>query len=140
MIRTVQRELSATSNVNAPKFNFREYVRGHVYNNNSTDIDFVTDNGNLYVPVSDNVTANKDSAKLDSQFMLLVAKGEQGEQGVKGEKGADGRTPAVYARFDGKQMVFYTNVLDEEGNIVYNDNGTPATRRMAATNDLTGPS
>ena len=140
MIRTVQREVASSSNVNAPKFNFRAYVRGQVYRNNSNDIDFVTDNGNLYVPVSDDVTANKESAKLDNQFMLLVAKGDTGEQGVKGEKGADGRTPSVYARFDGKQMIFYTNVLDEQGNIVYNDNGTPATKRMAATNDLTGPS
>ena len=132
MIKSLPKEIAASSNVNAPIFTFKPYVRGEAYQNNGSNIDFVTDNGNLYVPVSDNTVAEKDAghAKEDPGFMLLVSKGEQGEQGVKGEKGNDGKTPSVYARFDGKQMIFYT-MEDIDGESVI--------RRIAATNDLTGP-
>ena len=165
MIKSVK-EIASSSNVLAPVFRFREYVRGQEYFNNGRIIDFVTDHNNLYVPVTDSipeqttdtelrngfgfgmptmptiptiptfdgechgVKAIADSPAEDPNFMLLVSKGKQGEPGPKGNPGKDGKTPSVFARFDGKQMVFYT--------MEYVD-GVPTTKRIAATNDLTGP-
>jgi hypothetical protein len=130
----VTKELASASNIDAPIFRFLEYdVRGQegiIYRNCASEIDFVTNDGNLYVPVIDNVVASKATAAEDSQFMLLVSKGGQGIQGVQGKPGKDGKTPSVFARFDGKQMVFYT---------MEDIDGIPTTKRIAATNDLTGP-
>ena len=140
MIKTTTREIASSSDVNAPVFYFKEYVRGLEYHNNGRQIDFVTDGNSLYVPSTDNVTACKDSIKEDGGFMRLVSEGKQGIQGLKGDPGRDGRTPSVFARFDGRQMIFYTNEINEDGTPKIDDKGNPVTRRIAATNDLTGPS
>lgn len=140
MIKTTTREIASSSDVNAPVFYFKEYVRGLEYHNNGRQIDFVTDGNSLYVPSTDNVTACKDSIKEDGGFMRLVSEGKPGIQGLKGDPGRDGRTPSVFARFDGRQMIFYTNEINEDGTPKTDDNGNPVTRRIAATNDLTGPS
>lgn len=140
MIKTTTREIASSSDVNAPVFYFKEYVRGLEYHNNGRQIDFVTDGNSLYVPSTDNVTACKDSIKEDGGFMRLVSEGKPGIQGLKGDPGRDGRTPSVFARFDGRQMIFYTNEINEDGTPKIDDKGNPVTRRIAATNDLTGPS
>lgn len=154
MIKSVK-EIASSSNIPAPIFRFRNYDRGQTYYNDGQIIDFVTDGENLYVPVVDStpnldelrcahdrnrganeiviergVVATKDSPKEDDNFMLLVSRGPQGIQGIQGKPGKDGKTPSVFARFDGKQMVFYT---------VEDVDGVPTKRRIAATNDLTGP-
>ena len=155
MIKSVK-EIASSSNVPAPVFKFKSYVRGEWYYNDGQEIDFVTDGYSLYVPVVDRipdlgelrgghhhhnrdldeiptqrgVQATEDRISDDNQFMLLVSRGPQGIQGVQGKPGRDGKTPSVFARFDGKQMVFYT---------MEDIDGVPTTRRIAATNDLTGP-
>lgn len=154
MIKSVK-EIASSSNVPAPVFKFKSYVRGEWYYNDGQEIDFVTDGYSLYVPVVDRipdvgelrgghhhnrdlneiptqrgVQATEDRISDDNKFMLLVSRGPQGIQGVQGKPGRDGKTPSVFARFDGKQMVFYT---------MEDIDGVPTTRRIAATNDLTGP-
>lgn len=138
-------EVSASSDVPAPVFHFRDFVRSpqdpDYYRNNGRDIDFVTSNGSLYVPTRDRVVPCADNIEDDGQFLLIVKKGPQGEPGIKGDPGKNGRTPAVFARFDGRQMIFYTEKVDENGEIVRDpETGKPVTVRIAATNDLTGPS
>ena len=142
MIKTTTREIASSSDVNAPVFRFRKFVRSpqEPYHNNGQFIDFVTDGDSLYVPSTDNVMPCKDSIEEDGSFMRLVSKGKQGIQGLKGDPGRDGRTPSVFARFDGRQMIFYTNEINEDGTPKIDDKGNPVTRRIAATNDLTGPS
>ena len=142
MIKTTTREIASSSDVNAPVFRFRKFVRSpqEPYHNNGQFIDFVTDGDSLYVPSTDNVMPCKDSIEEDGGFMRLVSKGKQGIQGLKGDPGRDGRTPSVFARFDGRQMIFYTNEINDDGTPKIDDNGNPVTRRIAATNDLTGPS
>ena len=148
MIKSVK-EIASCSNVPAPVFRFRDYVRDQWYFNDAQEIDFVTDGRSLYVPIvsetpnielrsgspdvistTRGVQATEDDIKLDRGFMCVVSEGIQGEPGPKGNPGKDGKTPSVFARFDGKQMVFYT--------MEYVD-GVPTSRRIAATNDLTGP-
>lgn len=138
-------EVSASSDVKAPVFHFREFVRSpqdpEYYRNNGSDIDFVTSNGSLYVPTTDHVVPCADNIDDTGQFLLVVRKGPQGQPGLKGDPGKNGRTPAVFARFDGRQMIFYTEKVDENGEIVRDpETGKPVTVRIAATNDLTGPS
>ena len=142
MIKTTTREIASSSDVNAPVFRFRKFVRSpqEPYHNNGQFIDFVTDGDSLYVPSTDNVMPCKDSIEEDGGFMRLVSKGKPGIQGLKGDPGRDGRTPSVFARFDGRQMIFYTNEINEDGTPKIDDKGNPVTRRIAATNDLTGPS
>lgn len=150
MIKSVK-EIASSSNIPAPIFRFRDYVRGQRYYNDGQEIDFVTDGRSLYVPATDStipeldlrgnrscdtivpergVVAKADNIKDDDQFMLIISQGPQGIQGVQGKPGKDGKTPSVFARFDGKQMVFYT---------MEDIDGIPTTKRIAATNDLTGP-
>ena len=128
MIKSVK-EIASSSNIPAPIFRFRDYVRGQRYYNDGQEIDFVTDGRSLYVPATDStiseldlrgnricdtivpergVVAKADNIKDDDQFMLIISQGPQGIQGVQGKPGKDGKTPSVFARFDGKQMVFYT--------------------------------
>lgn len=140
MIKTTTREIASSSDVNAPVFYFEKYVRGRVYHNNGRRIDFVTDGDSLYVPTTDNVTAIKDAIEEDGGFMRLVSKGKQGIQGIKGDPGHDGRTPSVFARFDGRQMIFFTNDVEEDGTPKVDADGNPVIKRIGATNDLTGPS
>lgn len=142
MIKTTTREIASSSDVNAPVFRFRKFVRSpqEPYRNNGQFIDFVTDGDSLYVPSTDNVMPCKDSIEEDGGFMRLVSKGKPGIQGIKGDPGRDGRTPSVFARFDGRQMIFYTNEINDDGTPKTDDNGNYVTRRIAATNDLTGPS
>lgn len=133
-------EVASSSDTNAPVFYFNQYNQSQEYFNNRERIDFVTYEGSLYVPGAERVVPQTNDITREN-FVLLVSRGPQGLPGVKGDPGRDGRTPSVFARFDGKQMIFYTNELNEDGTQKINERtGEPVIKRIAATNDLTGPS
>ena len=133
-------EVASSSDTNAPVFYFNQYNQSQEYFNNRERIDFVTYEGSLYVPGAERVVPQTNDITREN-FVLLVSRGPQGLPGIKGDPGRDGRTPSVFARFDGKQMIFYTNELNEDGTQKINERtGEPVIKRIAATNDLTGPS
>ncbi len=133
-------EVASSSDTNAPVFYFNQYNQSQEYFNNRERIDFVTYEGSLYVPGAERVVPETNDITREN-FVLLVSRGPQGLPGIKGDPGRDGRTPSVFARFDGKQMIFYTNELNEDGTQKINERtGEPVIKRIAATNDLTGPS
>lgn len=133
-------EVASSSDTNAPVFYFNQYNQSQEYFNNRERIDFVTYEGSLYVPGAERVVPQTNDITQEN-FVLLVSRGPQGLPGTKGDPGRDGRTPSVFARFDGKQMIFYTNELNEDGTQKINERtGEPVIKRIAATNDLTGPS
>lgn len=133
-------EVASSSDTNAPVFYFNQYNQSHEYFNNRERIDFVTYEGSLYVPGAERVVPQTNDITKEN-FVLLVSRGPQGLPGIKGDPGRDGRTPSVFARFDGKQMIFYTIELNEDGTQKINEKTRePVIKRIASTNDLTGPS
>lgn len=117
-------QLANDPTTSALKFNFKTYEqKNSPFRNNSTDIDFVTYNGSLYVCVEDGVTY-KAGNPADNGFLLLVQKGADGRQGIDGKEGPMGPMPNYSLSFDGKQMV----VIEQ-----------PSGVRKAVSPDLTGP-
>ncbi len=114
--------------VSSVKFNFKEYKAENApFHNNSTDIDFVTYDGSLYVCTdgTTNGAPYKPGSPADAgNFLLLVAKGEDGVRGADGRPGQPGPVPNISVRFDGTQLI-----------ITDANTGT----RLATSADLTGP-
>lgn len=117
-------QLANDPTTSALKFNFKTYEqKNSPFYNNSTNIDFVTYNGSLYVCVENGVSF-KAGDPANNGFLLLVQKGADGRQGVDGKEGPMGPMPNYTLSFDGKQMV----VVEQ-----------PTGIRKAVSPDLTGP-
>lgn len=117
--------ISLTDNqeLKAPKFNFSDYDGSGrtVYHNNAEYIDFVTDNGSLYVCLVDGVTPS-GSISSNSAFLKLVDRGPEGPKGKPGEDGAAAIEPRIGANFVNDQL-----------KVTVND------RTVAVSPSLTGP-
>ena len=117
-------QLANDPTTSALKFNFKTYEQKNApFRNNTTDIDFVTYNGSLYVCVEDGVPFRSGNP-ADNGFLLLVQKGADGRQGIDGKEGPMGPMPNYALSFDGKQLV----VVEQPSGI-----------RKAVSPDLTGP-
>lgn len=108
----------------APLFNFYPYQTGETYHNDPTRVDFVTHDGNLYVCTDAEKYASEPTPERNGGFLLIVKKGEDGQQGLMGRPGADGSTPEIKVRFEGKQLVIYDAVTQT---------------RLASSPELVGP-
>ena len=120
-------QLANDPTTSALKFNFKTYEQKNApFRNNTTDIDFVTYNGSLYVCVGDTGEGvpYKAGNPADNGFLLLVQKGADGRQGIDGKEGPMGPMPNYTLSFDGKQLV----VVEQPSGI-----------RKAVSPDLTGP-
>ena len=117
--------ISLTDNqeLKAPKFNFSNYDgSGHtVYHNNAEYIDFVTDNGSLYVCLVDSVSPSGNIGS-NSAFLKLVDRGPEGPKGKPGEDGAAAIEPRIGANF-----------INDQLKVTVND------RTVAVSPSLTGP-
>ena len=117
-------QLANDPTTSALKFNFKTYEqKNSPFHNNSTDIDFVTYDGSMYVCVEDGVSFRSGNP-ADNGFLLLVQKGADGRQGIDGKEGPMGPMPNYALSFDGKQLV----VVEQPSGI-----------RKAVSPDLTGP-
>ena len=104
--------ISLTDNpeVNVPKFNFSSYDGSGrtVYHNNAEYIDFVTENGSLYVCLVDSVQPT-GSIGSNSAFLKLVDRGPEGPKGKPGEDGVSAVEPRIGANFINDQLKVTVN-------------------------------
>jgi len=104
--------ISLTDNqeLKAPKFNFSNYDGSGrtVYHNNAEYIDFVTENGSLYVCLVDSVQPT-GSIGSNSAFLKLVDRGPEGPKGKPGEDGVSAVEPRIGANFVNDQLKVTVN-------------------------------
>ena len=108
----------------SPVFNFYSYETGRTYYNDENQVDFVTYDGSLYVCTDREKYAEEPTPERNGGFLLIVRKGETGRQGVSGRDGANGSTPEIKVKFEGKHLVIYDAITQT---------------RLASSPELVGP-
>ena len=105
-IKTTINLASNPETTSAPKFNFFKHnpFESTTYYNNPERIDFITDDGALYVCLVDGSVATGELS-TNANFLKIVDRGPEGAKGAPGRDGVS-QDHVIDAHFVGKQLVF----------------------------------
>ena len=91
--------LSSDSSVNAPTFRFMPFEPNKRLENNSTNIDFITDGKSLYVCAIDGGVTRDTIGESSNVLLKIVSQGERGRDGDAGKDGEAGAVPEIGAEY-----------------------------------------